>query len=237
MWSALLRTLVMYGAILVGVRIMGKRQISQLQTSELVVTLLISELAVMPIQQRNEPLWNGLLPMVVLVTCEIIVSFFMLKSGKFRQVVCGKPILVVENGKILQDQMRRLRISTEELYEQLRQNGVFSLEEVAYAIIETNGMMSVTRRPQDDPLTPKQAGVKVDKELLEVVVVSDGELSASSLKLCGKDPAWVRAKLKDAGLELSQVFLMTARRDEKFLIVKKEQKKTRAAGPGKKPRP
>ncbi len=224
MWISLLRTLIMYIVILTGVRLMGKRQISQLQTSELVVTLLISELAVMPIQQHAEPIWNGLGPMAVLVLCEIVVALFMLKIGKFRQIVCGKPVLVIENGKILQDQMRKMRMSTEDLYEQLRQKGVFHLEEVAYAIIETNGMMSVARRSQDDPLTPKQAGVKVDKDLLEVVVVSDGEISESSVRLCGKDDAWVKKQVKSAGLDIGDVFLMTARRDGKCQIVKKDPK-------------
>ncbi len=223
MWISLLRTLIVYGVILIGVRIMGKRQISQLQTSELVVTLLISELAVMPIQEHDAPLWDGLAPMAVLILCEIAMSLFMLKSGKFRQAVCGKPILVIENGKILQEQMKRLRMSTEDLFEQLRQNGVFSLEEVAYAVIETNGMMSVARHAKDDPLTPKQAGVKVKPELLEVVVVSDGELSESSLRLCGKDAAWARERVKAAGLRLSDVFIMTARRDGKYQIVAKEK--------------
>ena len=220
---SLLRTLLMYGIILLGVRIMGKRQISQLQTSELVVTLLISELAVMPIQEHDEPLWNGIVPMLTLIVCEIIVSFLMLKIGKFRQLVCGKPILVIENGKILQEQMRKLRMSTEDLFEQLRQNGVFFLEEVAYAVIETNGMMSVSRHVKDDPLTPRQAGVKVKPDYLELVVVSDGELSESSLKLCGKDADWVRRHIAAAGLTQRDVFLMTARLDGQYHIVPKER--------------
>ena len=215
----------MYGVILIGVRVMGKRQISQLQTSELVVTLLISELAVMPIEKRDQPLWDGIAPMIALILCEIAVSLLMLKSGKFRQAVCGKPILIIENGKILQDQMRKLRMSTEDLFEQLRQNGVFSLEEVAYAVIETNGMMSVARRPEDDPLTPSQAGVKVRAEALEVVVVSDGEISESSLKLCGKDAQWVKGRVKAAGLSLSDVFIMTATGQGKSRIVKKDRGK------------
>ncbi len=221
---SLLRTLVMYAVILIGVRIMGKRQISQLQTSELVVTLLISELAVMPIQEHEEPLWNGLVPMLTLIVCEILVSFLMLKVGKFRKLVCGKPILVIENGEILQDQMRKLRMSTEELFEQLRQNGVFTLEEVAYAVIETNGMMSVSRHAKDDPLTPRQAGIKVDPDYLEVVVVSDGEISESSLKLCGKDPAWAEQQLKSKGYSLSDVFIMTARPDGACRVIPKEKK-------------
>ena len=198
MVSALWRTVVMYTAILIGVRIMGKRQISQLQTSELVVTLLISELAVLPIEDDSISLLQGFVPMVTLVVFEILISLAMLKSNRFRKLICGKPVLVVENGKILQDQMRRLRLSTEELFEQLRQNGVFSLEEVAYAIIETNGMMSVARHAKDDPLTPKQAGVQVKPAYLEVVVISDGELSESSLSICVKDKHWAKEQVKAA---------------------------------------
>ncbi|MCI9224646.1 MAG: DUF421 domain-containing protein [Acutalibacter sp.] len=225
MLISLLRTVIMYIAILIGVRLMGKRQISQLQTSELVVTLLISELAVMPIQQHDDPLWNGLIPMLVLVVCEIVVSLFMLKSGKFRQAVCGSPMVVIENGRVLQDQMRRLRMSTEDLFEELRLAGAFALEDVAYAIVETNGKLSVLKKASADSLTPKQAGVKAPSEALEVVVVSDGHISEHSLKLCGKDPHWLREQLKFQGAELSDVFIMTARTDGRQLIIKKQPKK------------
>lgn len=225
MVSALWRTAVMYAAILLGVRMMGKRQISQLQTSELVVTLLISELAVLPIEDGSISIWQGFVPMAALVAFELLISRAMLKSNRFRKLICGKPVLVVENGKILQDEMRRLRLSTEELFEQLRQNGVFSLEEVAYAIIETNGMMSVARHAKDDALTPKQACVKVKPAYLEVVVISDGELSESSLSICGKDAHWAKEQVKAAGMEVSDVFLMTATRQGKSRIVKKDRAK------------
>lgn len=223
MLVSLVRTVIMYTVILAAVRIMGKRQISQLQTSELVVTFLISELAVIPIDKSAQPLSSGLVPMTALILCEILVSLLMLKSGRFRRLICGKPILVIENGKILQEQMRKLRMSTEDLFEQLRQNGVFSLEEVAYAVIETNGMMSVSRRPQDDPLTPLQAGVKVNAEPLEVVIVSDGEISYSSLSLCGKNERWLKNTLKLNGVSLPEIFIMTARRNGKYRIIKKEK--------------
>lgn len=149
----------------------------------------------------------------------------MLKSGKFRRAVCGKPIVVIENGRILQDQMRKLRMSTEDLFEQLRQNDVFYLQEIAYAIIETNGMMSVIKNPEYDFLTPKEMGVKVKFDGLEVVVVSDGEISDNSVKLCKKDRAWVLGCIAKAGLSLQEVFLMTARMDGTHKIIRKEQKK------------
>ena len=223
MLISLVRTLVMYGAILIAVRLMGKRQISQLQTSELVVTLLISELAVMPIQQHDDPLWNGLIPMVVLVICEIVVSLFMLKSGKFRQLVCGNPIVVIENGRVLQEQMRRLRMSTEDLFEQLRQAGSCAREDVAYAIMETNGQLSVLKKSSADYLTPKQAGVKATSEALEVVVVSDGKISQNSLRLCGRDPVWLREQLRFQGVELADVFIMTVRTDGQQRVIRKEK--------------
>ena len=216
------RTVLMYGAILAAVRVMGKRQISQLQTSELVVTLLISELAMLPIQEGNLPLWAGVLPMAVLVLCELLVSFGMLKSSRFRKLVCGSPTVVIQRGEILQNEMRRLRITTEDLMEQLRQNGVFYLEDVAWAIIETNGRMSVIRRPQEEPLTPRQLGLKVPFPGLEVAVISDGELSRRSLALCGKEEAWVRHRLEERGLSERQVFLMTVRTDGKYRILPKE---------------
>lgn len=225
MLTTLLRTFLMYGAILLSVRIMGKRQISQLQTSELVVTLLISELAVMPIQQHDDPLWSGLVPMGALVVCEIVVSLLMLKSGLFRQIVCGRPIVIIERGRLLQHELRRLRMSTEDLFEELRQSGCFSLEDVEYAIVETNGALSVLKKAADDILTPKQAGVKVDPASLEVVVVSDGKLSTHSLELVGKTPVWAREQAKNAGLALSQVFIMTARPGGKCRVVAKDGKK------------
>ena len=219
---SLLRTFLMYGAILLSVRVMSKRQISQLQTSELVATLLLSELAVLPIQQQDQPLWTGLIPMGALVLCEVGASWGMLKSGAFRRLVCGRPMVVVERGKILQGQMRRLRMTTEDLFEQLRQNNVFYLEDVAWAIIETNGRMSVIRRPEEDPVTRKQLDLRVPFPGLELAVISDGELSRRSLALCGKEEAWVRRRLEERGLSERQVFLMTVRTDGKYRILPKE---------------
>ena len=218
------RTVLMYGAILAAVRVMGKRQISQLQTSELVVTLLISELAMLPIQEGNLPLWTGVLPMTVLVLCELLVSFGMLKSSRFRKLVCGSPTVVIQRGEILQNEMRRLRITTEDLMEQLRQNGVFYLEDVAWAIIETNGMMNVIRRPEEDPVTPRQLQLKPEPPVLETSVISDGEVSLHSLKLVGKDRDWLDRRLKEQGVAVKDIFLMTARSDGKWRIIKKQGK-------------
>ena len=215
----LLRTVLMYGVILLAVRLMGKRQVSQLQNSELVVTLLLSELAVLPIQEEEKSLWVGLAPMAALVACELLVSVLMLKSGRFRQLVCGSPTVVIERGQVLQKAMRRLRLTTEDL---------FDLEDVAWAIVETNGMLSVIRRPEEEPVTPKELGLSPASQGLEVVVISDGELSLRSLGLCGKDQAWVRRRLQERGLGQEQVFLMTVRTDGKWRVIEKNMAPARS---------
>ena len=146
MYISLIRTVILYAAIIFAVRVMGKRQISQLQTSELVVTMLISDLAVIPMQNTGQPLFSGLLPILVLVILEIFLSVLMLKSNVIRHIICGNPVIVIQNGKILQDSMKNLRLSIEELYEQLRQRDIASINEVAYAIVETNGVLSVIKK-------------------------------------------------------------------------------------------
>ena len=149
-----LRAVLLYIVILSAVRLMGKRQISELQTSELVVTLLISDLAAVPMQNTGQPLVSGLIPIAVLVMCEIAASVFMLKSGKFRRLVCGKPVVLINNGKVDQKEMARLRLSVEDLFEELREKDVFSIGDVAWAIMETNGKLSVVKKPEKDSPLP-----------------------------------------------------------------------------------
>ena len=209
MFISLVRTIILYLAIILAVRIMGKRQISQLQTSELVVTMLISDLAVIPMQDSGQPLFSGIIPIFVLIALEVMLSFIMLKSGKVRRAICGKPVVIIQDGRLLQENMRELRMSVEDLFEQLRQKDVFALNDIAYAIVETNGMLSVVKKPEVDYLRPVDAGVRPEPDELEVVVVSDGRLSEGSLQLFGKDDAWVRKILKKENTPLKEVFILT----------------------------
>jgi uncharacterized membrane protein YcaP (DUF421 family) len=206
MTISFVRTLLLYIVIIVAVRLMGKRQISELQTSELVVTLLISDIASIPMQDTGQPLASGLIPIAVLVMCEILISGVMLKSTKFRKLICGRPIIVINDGKVDEKEMRRLRMSTEDLMEQLRQKDVFSFEDVAYAIVETNGKMSVIKKP-------------------DTVVISDGVISDFSLKLCNKSFDWLDGVLRGKNISADQIFIMTANRKGDFNIIKKDEKK------------
>ncbi len=219
MFISLIRTVILYAAIIAAVRIMGKRQISQLQTSELVVTLLISDLAVIPMQDTGQPLFSGLIPIFVLLALEVFLSYFMLKSGRIRRIVCGKPVVLITDGKILQDNMRELRMSIEDLFEQLRQKDVFSLADVKYAIVETNGALSVVRHAASDSLRPKDAGIRAQENELEVVLISDGRYSEASMELAAWDKSRVERVLKKEKTPLSEVFILTADRTGAYTLI------------------
>lgn len=216
------RTVLLYIVILLAVRLMGKRQISELQTSELVVTLLISDIAAIPMQDTGQPLASGFIPIAVLVMCEIAISVFMLKSGKFRRLVCGKPVIIIENGKIQQQEMSRLRLSIEDLFEELREKDVFSINDVAWAIMETNGKLSIIKKPEKDSPTNEMLGLFPPDTGMEVVVISDGEYSDASLQLCGKNRQWVQEILKCRGIFPNQIFIMTANSHGDYTIIPKE---------------
>ncbi len=150
MLTIIIRTLLIYIFVIIAVRIMGKRQVADMQTTELVTTLIISEVASLPMQNTNQPLLSGFVPILLLVAIEIIISIIMMKSRRFRTAVIGHPIIVIRDGVILKEQLKRLRISFEDLYSLLRQQEVFDLKEVRYGIIEPNGSLSILSRSHPD---------------------------------------------------------------------------------------
>ncbi len=214
----------LYIVIILAIRIMGKRQIGELQTSELVVTLLISDIAAIPMQDTEQSLLSGIVPILILIVCEIIISIIMLKRAGFRRMICGKPIVIISDGKIDQSEMHKLRMSTEDLSEELRQQGIFNLEDVGFAIVETNGKLSVLKKPNKDTPTAEEMGIEIKDKGLEAVVISDGEISKCSLRICGLNREWLIDKLKKENIKLNDVFLMIANRQGEYKIVKKELK-------------
>ena len=222
MTISLILTLLLYAVILGAVRLMGKRQISDLQTSELVVTLLISDIAAIPMQDTGQPLLSGLLPIAILVFCEIVTSVIMLKSTRLRSLICGRPIVVINDGSIVQSELRRLRMTTEDLCEELRQKDIFCLEDVAYAIVETNGRMSIVKKPGKDVPSAELCGLIPPDNGIEAVVVSDGVVSDFSLQLIRKSHGWLEGILRGKNLSAKDIFLMTANTAGQFHIVKKE---------------
>ncbi|MEE0913222.1 MAG: DUF421 domain-containing protein [Ruminococcus sp.] len=221
---SIIRTVILYAFVVFSVRIMGKRQISDMQPSELVITLIISEIAAIPMQNTSQPLISGVIPVLVLVALEIIASVIMMKSGKFRKLVCGSPIVVIRDGEILQNEMRRLRLTTEDLCVQLRQQNIFSIEDVQYCIVETNGKVSVLEKPQSRQPSAKDFGIEISDNKIETVVVIDGQILDNSLKLCRKSKNDVIEILKKENTKLSDVFIMTLDALGKYNIVWKERK-------------
>ncbi len=217
---SIVRTVILYCFIIFAIRLMGKRQISDLQTSELVITFLISDIAAMPMQNTAQPLLSGVTPIAVLIFLEVIISNFMMKNYKFRGIICGYPVLVIDDGKILKSQLKKLRMSTEDLCIQLRQQNIFNLEDVQYCIVETNGKISVLNKPDKRSVNTGDLNIKVPDTGIEAVIISDGEFLPNSLKLCNVDKAWAYQKLNDNKIDLKDVFIMTANREGDYNIIK-----------------
>lgn len=222
MLISIIRTVILYIFIMFSLRVMGKRQLSEMQTSELVITLLISDIAVMPMQNTSTPLVSGIVPILILISLEIVFSVIMLKSGKFRKIVCGSPEMVIKDGRILQNQLRRLRMTTEDLCVQLRQQGIFSLEDVQYCIVETNGDVSVLEKPEKRTPSAEDLGIEIPDTGIEAVVINDSRYLSNSLELCNLDIKWVDKILKQNHIKLEDVFIMTANRNKEYNIIRRD---------------
>ncbi|MDR1364944.1 MAG: DUF421 domain-containing protein [Oscillospiraceae bacterium] len=221
MLISIFRALILYIVITFSIKFMGKRQISELQTSELVVALLISDIASIPMQNISQPLFSGLVPIVVLVCCEIFVSSFMMKSTKFRKLICGSAIIIIKEGKIQQGELRKLRMSIEDLYAQLREMDVFSIKDVAFAIIETNGKMSILKKSEKQPPDAATLCVKVPEAILDMVVINNSQINESSLSFCNLDKTWLAQTLKKENIDQNEIFIMTVNKNKEFNIIKK----------------
>ena len=223
MITAFLRTLILYFLLMTGLRLMGKRQIGELEPSELVLTLLISDLAAVPMQDYGIPLLNGVLPIVTLLCLSMLLSFFSLKSIRLRGLLCGHPTVIVRSGKVLQENMARNRFTVDELYEQLRSQGYSDLSSVKYAILETSGQVSVLPYTRSAPVTPQAMELQVEDDVtLPLLVIDDGRVISHNLRASGHDRNWLNQQLKSRRLTSPrQVFLMTVDEAETVVCVAK----------------
>ena len=224
MFIAVIRTVILYVFVILAIRLMGKRQISDMQPSELVVTMMISDIASLPMQNTAQPLLSGVVPVLVLVSLELTVSAVMLKSRLFRKLISGSPVVVIEDGKLLQRQLKRLRLTTDELCAQLRQQNVFSLQDVQYCIVETNGVLSVLEKPSKRVPNAEESGIVIPDNKMEAVVVSDGAWVESSLRLCGSTKQEINNILQKKQIELNEIFLMTMDGNGVCQIIRRENK-------------
>ncbi len=210
MTVSVIRTIILYFILMLSMRIMGKRQLGELQPTELVITLLLSDLAAVPMQENGLPLFNGVLPILVLVAIEVLGSALMLKWPALAKLVSGTPMPLIKDGRLNERVMKRLRITVDDLVETLRQQNIFDIRQVQYAIAETNGTISAYCYPRFQSATAQDVGAKNPDTGMPVVVVSDSQVSDWGLELCGLDKKWLKRELDHRHCPLSEVFLLTA---------------------------
>lgn len=190
------RTIILYIFVTLGIRLMGKRQIGEMQPNELVVTLLISEIAAIPLQDTSQPILNGVVAIFMLVILEILISVISMKSLFMRKIMNGKSAVIIKNGVIDQQMMKSVRMTVLDLVELLRGQNVFDISTVAFAVLEVNGNLSVLLKSSEQPATAADLNVKKDKALLPLPVISDGKIIKESLEAIGTDEGAVRKMLK-----------------------------------------
>ena len=200
-----IRAVILYCVLIFAVRLMGKRQIGELQPSELAITILISNIATLPVEDLSIPLVTGLLPVLTLVCLDVLMSWVTMKSKRLRSVISGEPVVIVSDGKVDQQKLFNLRFTTDDLMEAVRSQGIFDIEQVQFAVVETTGKVSVYPKFKNRP-----------------VVVQDGVVMDSSLKRLGLGRQWLDKILSENSVDPTDIFMMTAETAAKYRIIKKE---------------
>ena len=205
-----MRTLLVYAALIGGLRFTGKRQLGELSTSEFAVTILVSELASVPLQDPAIPLLGGIVPLVTLLAVEVLLSCLCRRSIRFRRLLCGNPCMVIRDGKFDPDMLRLLRLSPEDVLEGLRMAGVALVSDVRCGIIETNGQLSVLPYADKQPLTPSDLGKHPKDAGMARVLIFEGKIRRGVLRQLGKDEAWLLRTCRARGIHAPEdVFLLT----------------------------
>lgn len=224
MITAFFRTVLLYGLLIVGLRLTGKRQIGQLEPIEFVLMMLLSDLASVPMQDFGLPLLQGVIPIATLLAVSTLLSGISMVSVRFRSLVCGEPTLIIRDGVIQQSAMKGSRLTLDEVLEELRVQGVSSIDSVKYAVLETSGQLSVLLRADQQPVTPRQLDIVVpDDVFLPAILIDNGRLMEKNLQKLGLDEKWLQKQLKSHKIHRTQdVFLMTADRSGSVVLVRKE---------------
>ena len=216
------RTILLYLVLIFSVRLMGKRQIGEMEPTEFVVTMLVANLAAIPMQDGGIPLLSGLVPILTVLGMELVLSGLTMRSVLLRRLFCGKPVILIDNGKILQDNLRRTRITLDELTGHLREKDVLDPKTVQFAILETNGNLSVFPYPKEKPASAKDAGIEVKPQYVPVTIVEDGYVSKENLKKAGKDRLWLEKVLSERDAAPSDTLLLTVDGADHILFIRKE---------------
>jgi len=224
MFTAFIRTIILYSLLIIGLRLTGKRQIGQLEPIELVLTMTLSDLASVPMQDFGQPLLHGVIPIVTLLAMSTLLSYISLKNVRFRNLVCGEPAVVIADGKLRQNVMRQNRLTLDEVEEQLRSQGVSRWQDVKYAVLETSGQLSLLLYSNAQPATPRQLGKHVpDDVFLQRIIINDGRVLSQNLQKAGRNDAWLQKQLAEHHIRKAKdVFLLAVDRGGNVLVIPKE---------------
>ena len=216
------RTVILYLILIFSIRLMGKRQIGQMEPSEFVVTMLVANLASIPMQDEGIPLFSGIVPILTVLGLELVLAVLSMWSMRFRKLLCGKPVILIENGKILQKNLRLTRVTLDELSGHLREKDILDPRTVQYAILETNGNLSVFPFAKHNPASAADAGIQVKNQQLPITLISDGKLMVENLKATGKTAAWVEKILQQYNTTVQDTFILTVDQKNKTIFYPKE---------------
>ena len=219
-----IRTLIIFLTLIILMRLLGKRQLRELELSELVVSVLLADMAATPLQDTSIPLINGIIPITTLFACELVISGVMMKSLGFRNLMCGKPAFLIIHGEIQEAEMRKSRLSIDELFEELRSKEILDPRTVQYAVLETDGTLNTILEPRERPLSAANAGLSPSDCGYPRVIISDGAVIKNNLDAIGKKYKWMESEIKKCGAnDPKEIFIMIYFEDGNIYIQKKER--------------
>ncbi len=217
-----IRAVILYLLLIFSVRLMGKRQIGELQPSELAITILISNIATLPVEDTGMPLLTGIIPIITLACLDVIMSWLGIKSRVIRRATCGTPVIIIKDGKLDQKQMKAIRFTVDDLIASLRGQGIFDISEVQFAVVETTGNLSVYQKYPYRNVTNEDMTLKGKSKDPPEVIIADGDFVKGAMNRLGITEEWTEKILKKEKTAVKEVFLMTADPDRSYSIIKKE---------------
>ena len=218
------RSIILYIIVLIVMRFMGKREIGQLQPFELAISIMIADLATIPMSEIGIPIFNGIIPILGLLLMHIIISGINLKSIKAREIICGKPRILIYRGKIDEKALKKERFTINELQERLRGNNVFNLGDIEYAILETNGEVTIIEKPEKRGVKIEDLKLDVEYEGIPYDLVIDGKVMEKNLKTIGKDKIWLEKELQKFHVRPKDALVVTIDGKNKIFCQKKEKR-------------
>ena len=220
---AVARSIILYLVIVIGIRLLGKHQVSELEPTEFVLALIIADVASVPMQDFGIPLLTGIIPIITLLCLSMILSILSMKSLRFRALLTGVPSILIRDGKLDQKELRRTRMTLDEILEEMRLQGHTDLSDIRYAVLETNGQLSLLPYAKEKPPVAKDLKVSVDEPGLPLVLINDGRLISANLKRRGLSKAWLEKQLhKHSVSDIKEVFLLTVDDKNRTYFIRKE---------------